>query len=450
MPNLSARSVEACLIELLQHFGIARAHVAAGRMGLTDWEGLATRHPERLASLTLVAPPPLDAGIISGLASRLLVIAGSEGVAAKDTQKLLANAPGAVSRILPGYATQVWNDTILDRLNEIGPAMLEFLGHVEPPQPPATPPVEAQGEVAGISYHIRGAGPPLVLLPLDLAPSQWEPLIPLLRTHYCTITLGGPLLGIVGVLEGRGRSGYLSMVKAVLDAVPIQPGEVILELGGGSGVILREVARRTAGANRIIDVDNNPYLLREAEQLARRAGLAENITFHHGRAEAIPLADNSVDVTLSFTVMEEGDADQMLAEMIRVTRPGGRIAAVVRATDMPSWANAPLTAAIRAKADQPGMVNGGIAPSGCADASLYQRFHRAGLALSQCFPQFVAITPAETSRLTISEQRILTALTAPEVAQWHSAVTQAKADNTFFIASSYHCAIGIKAASASR
>ena len=50
---------------------------------------------------------------------------------------------------------------------------------------------EGEGEIAGISYRIRGVGPPLVLLPMFLAPSQWEPLVPRLSERYCTITLGG-------------------------------------------------------------------------------------------------------------------------------------------------------------------------------------------------------------------------------------------------------------------
>jgi len=54
---------------------------------------------------------------------------------------------------------------------------------------------EQEGEIAGISYRVRGAGAPLVLLPLDLSPGQWEPLIPELAARYCTITLSGALLG---------------------------------------------------------------------------------------------------------------------------------------------------------------------------------------------------------------------------------------------------------------
>ena len=266
--------------------------------------------------------------------------------------------------------------------------LLDFLDR-HPVRPVALP--EGEGEVAGITYHIRGAGPPLVLMPLSLAPSQREPLIAALSTRYCTISLGGPLLGVVGILEGRGRSNYLALVRTVLDVVGIQPGEVVLEVGGGSGVVVQEIARQTAGANRIIDIDINPYLLREAAALAKEAGFADRITFKEGSAEAIPLAANSVDVALSFTVMEEGDADRMLAELVRVTKSGARIAAIVRATDMPSWVNLPLSAAVRAKADQPGMASGGAAAAGCA--------------------------AAEASRVTIIKQRVLATLTGEEAAE---------------------------------
>jgi SAM-dependent methyltransferase len=185
-----------------------------------------------------------------------------------------------------------------------------------------------------------------------------------------------------------------------------------------------------------------PHLLREAEVLARQAGLADRITFQQGHAEAIPLAESSVDVALSFTVMEEGDADRMLAELVRVTKPGGRIAAIVRATDMPSWVSPLLSGAVRSKADQP--ASGGADPAGCADTSLYQRFHAAGLTRVTYFPQFVVLGPDEVSRITIIKQRILGTLTADEAVEWQSAVAQAKADGTFFIASPHHCAVGIR------
>jgi SAM-dependent methyltransferase len=442
MTTAAGREVEANLLELFHHLGIEQVHVAAGGPPvLTDWHGLATHHAGRVASLILPSPPILDTAELAGVASRLLVLAGDQGTSAQGATKLIADLPSAEAHFLRGYDWQPWSDVIADRGPEIGSAMLNFLDRHA--VPPVTLP-EGEGESAGITYRIRGAGPPLVLMPLSLAPSQWEPLISTLSARYCTISLGGPLLGVVGILEGRGRSNYLAVVRTVLDAAGIQPGEVVLEVGGGSGVVVREIASRTAGANRIIDIDINPYLLREAAALAKQAGLADQITFQEGHAEAIPLADNSVDVALSFTVMEEGDAGRMLAELVRVTRPGGRIAAIVRATDMPSWVNLPLSAAVRAKADQPGMASGGAAAAGCADTSLYRRFHAAGLTSLTCFPQFAVLGAAEVSRITIIKQRILATLAGEEAAEWRSAVAKAEADGIFFIASPHHCAVGTK------
>jgi SAM-dependent methyltransferase len=282
---------------------------------------------------------------------------------------------------------------------------------------------------------------------LMLAPAQWEPLLPTLTAHCCTITLGGPRLGVVGLLEARGRSPYLTVVRNVLDVAAIQLGETVLEVGGGSGVVMREIARRTAGACHIVDVDISPYLLREAAALADQAGVADRMEFREGSAEAIPLADDSIDVALSFTVLEEGDADRMLAELVRVTRPGGRVAVIVRAIDMPAWVSVPLDADIRTKAEhQRGGANGGAAAAGCGDRTLYRRLRAAGLTGLTCFPQFAVIGAEETARLAIAKQRILASLTPAEAQEWRDAAARAETDGTMFIAATYHCAVGTKPA----
>jgi SAM-dependent methyltransferase len=372
------------------------------------------------------------------LALRILVVAGDRGALTQGASKFANSPPNASAHILLDYDWQPWSDVIVDRGAEIGAAMLDFLDRHPLPAVGLSVP---EGEAAGISYRICGAGPPLVLMPLSLAPSQWDPLISTLSAQFCTISLGGPLLGVVGILEERGRSNYLALVRNVLDSVGIKPGEVVLEIGGGSGVVVREIARRTAGANRIIDVDISPYLLREAEALAKHAGIADRINFREGRAEAIPLGNGSVDVALSFTVMEEGDADR-LAELVRITRPGGRIAAIVRSLDMPPWTNAALRPAVRAKVDAPG--RGDVAPAGCADASLYERFRRAGLVGLTCFSQLASVDASQASRIAVMKQRILGSLTEEESAEWESAVAHAEADGTFFIATPHHCAVGVK------
>ena len=65
-------------------------------------------------------------------------------------------------------------------------------------------------------------------------------------------------------------------------------------------------------------------------------------------ATSLPFADNSFDVAVSVTVIEEVNANGMLAEMVRVTKPGGGVAVIARAIDMPFLMNlgseSPITA----------------------------------------------------------------------------------------------------------
>ncbi len=433
------RSVEACLAELLDHLGIAGAHFA-GR-GSADLQGFASQHPQRIASLTLLCPAVLDTATLAPLAARLLVVTGDHGPGARRVRAGLAELPEATTVVLDDYIGHTWADIAAERGDSIGAAMEEFLQRQGALTAAGLP--QQEGEIAGISYRVRGAGAPLVLLPLDLSPGQWEPLIPALSARYCTIALGGALLGSVASLEERGRSGYMAVVRGLLDALAIRPGESVLEVGCGSGVIMRELARCTGGANRLIGRDMSPYLLREARALAGRAGLLDHIDFGEGRAEALPLPDGAVDVALSSTVFEEGDADLMLSEIVRVTRPGGRVGITVRAIDMPFWVNLPLDPALKAKVDAPGIIGGGAAPNGVADMSLYRRLAALGLTGLKCFPQMVSVVPG-SERIERYQQQILAALTPAETATWHHAVAAAKADGTFFIAQAYHCAVGTK------
>jgi SAM-dependent methyltransferase len=433
------RPVEDCLAALFDHLGLARAHVA-GR-SLADLQGFLATHPARVASLTLLCPTVLDPHVLAPLGERVLVVTGDRGVGARRVHAALPELPETGSVVLADYEGLTWADLCADRGEAIDAALRDFLAGRD--QLPTVSLAEQEGEVAGISYRVRGAGPPLMLLPLDLSPGQWEPLIPSLAQRHCTIALGGALLGSVASLEERGRSGYMAVVRALLDALAIRPGESVLEVGCGSGVIMRELARRTEGRNRLIGRDMSPYLLREARALTRRAGLLDLVDFGEGRAEALPLADGAVDVALSSTVFEEGNAARMLSEIVRVTRPGGRVGIVVRSVDMPFWVNLPLEPALKAKVDAPGLIGGGVAPEGVADMSLYHRMAALGLTRLRCIPQLVAVMPG-SPRLERYQQQVLAALTPAEAETWHAAVADATRAGTFFIAQPYHCAVATR------
>lgn len=437
------RPIEERIMQVLQHLGIAPAHIAARVPG--DWLGMATKHPEAVASLTLVCPQGMEPYLLSPLASRLLVIAGERGRPAERARQVVMNLPEATLNTLRDYVSPTpYTDLAVERTAEIGAAMTGFLARIDQQQRTRAMALsEATGEIDGISYQVQGTGSPLVLLPLSVAPSQWEPLLPQLTKQHCTITLSGPALGMIGSLEARGHSaGYLGVVGKLIEVAQLAPGEVLLEVGCGSGVLDRWLARRTGGANRIVGMDINPFMLRQARALARQEGLEQLITFEEGNAEALPFPDNSFEVVMSSTVIQRADADRMLPEMVRVAKPGGRVAVVGHGHDMPRWVNLPLRAELKAKVEAPGWADESGHPQGCDEASLYQRMHRAGLTQIKMFPQLATFDDA--SRLQNLQASILPTLSSEEAAEWRSAVAQGEAEGTFFIATPFHSAVGTK------
>jgi ubiquinone/menaquinone biosynthesis C-methylase UbiE len=437
------RPIEQRILQVLRHLGIAQAHVAARVPG--DWHGLAATHSENIISLTLVCPQGMEPDILGPLASRLLVICGDQGRPAERARHVVMNLPEATLHILRNYVSPTpYTDLAVDRQDELAAAMTSFLAGVD--QRLGTGAVslpEGQGEIDGISYRVQGSGSPLVLLPLSVAPSQWEPLLPQLTRRHCTITLSGPTLGMVGSLEARGHTvGYLGVVSKLLEAAHLKPGDIVLEVGCGTGVLDRWLARRTGEANRIVGLDINPFLLREAMALARQDSLDHLITFREGNAEALPFPDSSFDIAMSSTVIQRVDAHRMLSEMVRVTKAGGRVAVVGHAHDMPRWVNLPLRTALKAKVEAPGWADESGHPRGCDDASLYQRAHQAGLTQLRMFPQLATFD--ERSRLQMLQATILPTLSPEEAKEWRAAVAQGEAEGTFFIATPFHCVVGTK------
>ena len=176
--------------------------------------------------------------------------------------------------------------------------------------------------------------------------------------------------------------------------------------------------------------------------MVRHEGLEGAIEFQEGNAEALLFPDDSFDVTMSVTVMEEANADRMLAEMVRVTRPGGRIAAIVRAQDLPGRVNIPLRAELKAKLEVPGAA--GAVAGGCADASLYSRFQQVGLSRVQMLPDTIVYTNPRGSIEQTLLGSVLGTLGPEEVRECREAIDQAESEGTFFRTSPLHCAVGTK------
>lgn len=432
-----ALSLEQRMGELLRGLGLERVHVAAGYA--LDAVTFARAFPDRVASMTLVSPTRFSVEPFRAFEEHVLLIAGDRGPNATTVPALVQALPRARSVTLTDFADSAWADTVAERRGEVAAAMLDLLDSTPIPEVRLQP---AEGEIAGVRYEVRGNGPPLLLIPLSLARSQWNPIRDELAERYTTIILGGAFLGFVPTLEARMRGGYQTVVRNVVEATQLEPGEQIVEVGCGSGAVARWLARFTSDSP-ITAVDVNDYLLREAVNLTREQGLADRITFMPGDAQALPLPDASFDVTVSFTVMEEVDAGRMLSEMLRVTRPGGRVGVVVRAIDLRPWFNLDLPEEVRRAAES--VPGAGADLDGCADASLYRRFADAGLRDLVLGPQYGADT-AERSpeRLRLFTGRIAQGL-APEHAQhFRDAVKRATSAGTMVWAEPYHCAVGTR------
>lgn len=102
----------------------------------------------------------------------------------------------------------------------------------------------------------------------------------------------------------------------------LRPGEFVLDVACGTGNLALPAAR--AGA-RVTGIDIAPNLIAQARLEARTAGLA--ITFEVGDAEALPYDDGEFDTVMTmFGAMFAYRPDRAASELLRVTRPGGRVA----------------------------------------------------------------------------------------------------------------------------
>jgi arsenite methyltransferase len=105
----------------------------------------------------------------------------------------------------------------------------------------------------------------------------------------------------------------------------LAPGEQVVDLGSGAGFDALLAAQMVGPKGRVAGIDMTPAMLSKARDNVRLLEL-RNIEFRAGYLEALPVADDSVDVVISNGVINLcPDKATVLGEAHRVLKPGGRM-----------------------------------------------------------------------------------------------------------------------------
>jgi SAM-dependent methyltransferase len=105
----------------------------------------------------------------------------------------------------------------------------------------------------------------------------------------------------------------------------MQPGDVVLDIGSGSGTDALIAANLVGPGGRVIGLDMTEAMREKLQANVGLAGVA-NVEILAGNAEAVPLPDRSVDVVTSNGVLNlVPDKARAFREIARVLRPGGRL-----------------------------------------------------------------------------------------------------------------------------
>ncbi len=129
---------------------------------------------------------------------------------------------------------------------------------------------------------------------------------------------------LADVLERRGEEpGQTRIREEWLDLLGIRVGQTVLDVGAGTGVVARAVARRVAPEGKVIALDPSPVLLDEARARARREGLEGYVEARIGTATEHGLPPTSVDAVVAATVFMHLEHPREALQSLRPTlKPG--------------------------------------------------------------------------------------------------------------------------------
>jgi ubiquinone/menaquinone biosynthesis C-methylase UbiE len=112
------------------------------------------------------------------------------------------------------------------------------------------------------------------------------------------------------------------LAARLLDLAEVRPGQRILDVGTGTGVVASAAAARAGADGHVVGIDISSAMLAQAR--ARSGSRADRIEYRLMDAEALQLEDGTFDAVVSlFALLHLPDPRRAVGEMYRVLRPGG-------------------------------------------------------------------------------------------------------------------------------
>ncbi|MCA2998203.1 MAG: methyltransferase domain-containing protein [Rhodocyclaceae bacterium] len=122
--------------------------------------------------------------------------------------------------------------------------------------------------------------------------------------------------------------------NAMVDKLALKPDSIVLETGAGTGRDSELIAERLGAEGRLYVQDLSPAFLNR--NIERMRGSTKYIEPALANGYYLPFADHSFDACFHFGGINAfGDIKRAFSEMVRVTKPGGRV--VVGDENMPTW-----------------------------------------------------------------------------------------------------------------
>ncbi|MCI0399098.1 MAG: methyltransferase domain-containing protein [Chloroflexi bacterium] len=245
---------------------------------------------------------------------------------------------------------------------------------------------------------------------------------------------------IITRLEARGQHPFfMKMLQGYLDAMNIDGTKTVLDIGCGTGVAARAVARRPGFVGQVTGIDLSPALAEAGARLAAKEGLGDRITFRTGDTRRLNFADRTFDAVVAHTLLSHVDDPlAVVKEAARVVKPGGVIgifdgdyASLTFGHADPDQGKAYDEALIKAVITSPRVMR-----------QMPRLLHAASLELIACFPYILAeigqadfwLSGIESFRRLIPKAGVMT---DEEANTWAESLRQDSEEGIFFGASNY-------------